>query len=305
MSCTSSGNDSRCANCGKGEEASLSLKSCTACKMVRYCSRECQIAHRPQHKKECRKRAAELYDEKLFKQPPLVTGDCPICFIRIPTLCTGSKYMSCCGKLICSGCILAPRYDNQGNEVDNRKCPFCRTPWHGSHEELMERMNKRIEKGDAYAIYQLGNYYVEGSSGFAQDYSKALEQWHRAGELGHAMAYNSIGYAYKYGEGLEVDKKKAKHYYELAAMGGNEMARHNLGATEQNAGNMERALKHYMLAAEGGYTDSLKRIQDLYKKGFASKDDYTQVLKSYQAYLSEIKSDQRDKAAVYEDYQYY
>ena len=37
---------------------------------VKYCNRECQIAHRPQHKKECKQRAAELHEEALFKQPP-------------------------------------------------------------------------------------------------------------------------------------------------------------------------------------------------------------------------------------------
>ena len=49
-----------CANCGKGEECAGDLKSCTACKMVKYCNRDCQIAHRPQHKKACKKRVAEL-----------------------------------------------------------------------------------------------------------------------------------------------------------------------------------------------------------------------------------------------------
>ena len=73
-------NDSRCANCGKGEEASISLKSCTACKLVKYCNRECQIAHRPQHKKECRKRAAELYDDKLYKE--VEPEDCPYVLYR-------------------------------------------------------------------------------------------------------------------------------------------------------------------------------------------------------------------------------
>ena len=34
-----------CANCGKEEEGSVSLKACTACKLVKYCNRECQIAH--------------------------------------------------------------------------------------------------------------------------------------------------------------------------------------------------------------------------------------------------------------------
>ena len=40
-----------CANCDKGEESTGDLKACTACKMVKYCNRDCQIAHRPQHKK--------------------------------------------------------------------------------------------------------------------------------------------------------------------------------------------------------------------------------------------------------------
>ena len=97
---------SLCANCGKGEESAGDLKSCTACKMVKYCNRDCQIAHRPQHKKACKKRAAELHDEKLFKQPP-PKGDCPICMLLLPSLNTGWKYRSCCGKTICSGCIHA------------------------------------------------------------------------------------------------------------------------------------------------------------------------------------------------------
>ena len=59
-------NNVSCANCGKGEDESNKLKACTACKLAKYCSRECQIAHRPQHKKECKKRAAELHDEELL-----------------------------------------------------------------------------------------------------------------------------------------------------------------------------------------------------------------------------------------------
>jgi len=141
-----------CANCGKGEESTGSLKACTACKLVKYCDRECQIAHRPQHKKECRKRAAELHDELLFKQPPLEHGDCPICFLRMPSLETGRRYQACCGKMICSGCMHAPVYDNQGNEVDNQKCPFCRTPTCRTNEEMIQRIKKRMDAGDAIAI---------------------------------------------------------------------------------------------------------------------------------------------------------
>ena len=86
-----------CANCGKGEESTSDLKKCAACLSVKYCSRDCQIAHRPQHKKECKKRAAELHDEELYKQPP-AKEDCPICFQRMPLFSTGSKYQTCWEK---------------------------------------------------------------------------------------------------------------------------------------------------------------------------------------------------------------
>jgi len=292
-----------CANCGKGEEESDKLKACTACKMVKYCNRECQIAHRPQHKKKCRKRAAELHDIELFKQPPQL-GDCPICFLRLPALETGRRYKTCCGKVICCGCIRAPVYDDQGNEVDNEKCPFCRTPT-PDIEEMTELERKRVEAGDPTAIYNLGCDYRLGERGFIKDYAKALELYHRAAELGYAGAYTNIGYAYDYGQGVEVDKKKAKHYYELAAMKGDLMARYNLGVDDL-AGNINRAIKHFMIAIRGGDTDSLDTIKKMYTQGYATKDDYMKALQAYQVYLGEIKSEQRDKAAAFdEEYRYY
>ena len=102
------------------------------------------------------------------------------------------------------------------------------------------------------------------------------------------------------------DEKKAMHYYELAAMGGVVKSRHNLGSSEWQVGNMNRALKHFMIAVEFGYADSLKAIKQLYKTGHATKDDYAKALRAYQAYLAEVKSDDRDKAAECDEmYKYY
>src|SRR5210317_2629953 len=91
-----------CANCGKGE--GCELKCCTGCKMVKYCNRDCQIAHRPQHKRACKKRAAELYDEKLFREPP-PPEECPICMLSLPLTenndtHNGKNFYTCCGKTI-------------------------------------------------------------------------------------------------------------------------------------------------------------------------------------------------------------
>ena len=163
-----------------------------------------------------------------------------------------------------------------------------------------------MEAGDARAIFSLGCDYRDGSDGFTQDYDKALEYWHRAGELGHAAAYGTIGSAYYKGEGVEVDKKKAKYFVEKAAIRGSVVARHNLGLVEEVAGNYERALKHYMIAVVSGDNDSLKQIKVFYSDGHATKEDYRKALQLYQTYLNEIKSDQRDEAAAAdEEYRYY
>lgn len=168
--------------------------------------------------------------------------------------------MTCCGKEICSGCVYAPLYDNQGNKVDNQKCPFCRTPFSASDEEQIDRLKKRAGMNDAIAINNLGDNHRDGRYGFTQDHLKALESYHRAGELGYSLAYTNIGALYFNGEGVEVDKMKATHYFELEAMMGNVAARFILGANGLEVGNMERALKHYMNAVRGGYFRALEKI---------------------------------------------
>ena len=290
---------SSCANCGKGE--GCDLKKCSACKMVQYCSVDCQKANRPQHKRECNKRAAEIFDEALFKQPPQ-DGECPICFLTLPSLYSGRKYQTCCGNIICSGCI------HSVNKMDvDAKCPFCRVPAPTSDEELMERIKKRVEMDDAEAIYNIGCCYSNGDEGLPQDHARALELWHRAGELGSAAANSNIGCAYFVGRGTERDEKKAKHYWELAAVGGHVKARYNLGVAEMNEGNMVKALKHYMIAAGGGDNESLEVIRSLYTSGHATKDDHAKALRTHQKYIDGIKSVQRDEAAAYDSarYRYY
>jgi len=301
-----SGIANTCANCGKeGDDVN---NTCNKCKMVKYCNAACKKKHRHKHKKDCEEHqrlaaecAAKLHDEQLFKQPPSLHEDCPICFQRMPTLDTGSKYKTCCGKMICSGCIHAVEIRDGGVGL----CPFCRIPTPSSGEETVERTKRRIAVGDAEAIFTLGFYYDEGEQGLPQDFAKALDLYHQAAELGHASAYHNIGYAYETGEGVEVDEKKAVHYYELAAMAGNEIARHNLGCIEERAGNTERAVKHYTIAVRDGYINSLKMIKQFYLNGHATKEEYAQALRSYQEYLGAIKSAQRDEAAAAdEDYKY-
>jgi len=162
-----------------------------------------------------------------------------------------------------------------------------------------------MELNDADAIRCMGCFYAEGLQGLPRNNAKALELWHRAAKLGHSEAYYNIGLAYNNGKGVGVDKKKAIHYWELAAMSGDIDSRHNLGVIEEKARNLDRALKHYMIAVKGGHKKSLDVVKRGYSYGYTTKDKYTNALKMYQAYQDEVKSDQRDKAAVYYGHGYY
>ena len=104
-----------CAACGAAEADHIKLKKCNACYLVKYCSVKCQKEHRPKHKRECKKRAAELRDELLFKQPESChLGDCPICCLPLSFEGKYSTMMACCSKIICNGCVCA----NQMRDVE-------------------------------------------------------------------------------------------------------------------------------------------------------------------------------------------
>ena len=292
---TANENDvSVCANCGK-EGSNLNI--CNKCKEATYCNAACKKRHRSKHKKQCERRVTELHDEALFREPPHEHGDCPICFLRLPSMDTGRRYYECCGKMICSGCCFADVYDNQGKIIVEKSCPFCRTPDPSTDKEGIKRLKKRMEVGDAYAFALMGSCYTRGGMGLPQNSARGVKLLRKSGKFGYAY----IGLAYDDGDGVERDTKMATHYYELAAMDGNVVSRYNLGVNEEIAGNFDRALKHYMIAVRGGHTKALIFIREMFMDGHATKDQYANALRSHQAYLNEIKSDQRDKAAAFHD----
>ena len=209
--------DAKCAACGKDGDG---LKKCNACKLVKYCSIDCQRAHRTKHKKECKRRAAELHDEALFRQPTR-HEECPICFLELPIRDDQKMmYKTCCGNILCAGCALA-----SAEESDNGPCPFCRKPTARTVEEVLKRLEMRVELNDPNAIFLFGMEYFEGGVGVEQDIGKAVELLHRATELGSINAHSKVGGLYWRGDGVQVDNKKANYHLEIAAMAGNVRAR--------------------------------------------------------------------------------
>ena len=96
-----------------------------------------------------------------------------------------------------------------------------------------------------------------------------------------------------------MNKKKGKHFYELAAMNGSVNARYNLGCVEMEAGNHSRACKHFILAAKAGLKLSLDNVKTCFLKGIVTKEEYANTLRAYQRRHDEMKSGDRDNVEVF------
>ena len=283
-----------CASCGIAEVDDIKLKECADCDLVLYCSDECQKNHKSQHKEDCKKRAAELRDELLFKQPESShRGDCPICCLPLQLDRSKSTMMTCCSKSICNGC----NYANKMREIEGKrhpKCPFCRKPSPSTVEACDKMIMKRIEANDPVAMSRNGIELCKKG-----EYGIVFEHFTTAAGLGDVEAQFQLAGLYQFGRGVEKDKQKEIHHLEQAAIGGHPDARFNLGCEEEGSGNIERAVKHWIISANLGYDDSIKALMDLFQEGKVSKDDLAAALRAHQAAVDATKSPQREAAEEY------
>jgi len=285
--------DEACANCGKHPSDTVKLKNCTACRLVKYCGVDCQRAHRKQHKKACKKRAAELQDEQLYSQGhERPEGDfCPICTLPIPLpMDEHSLFNACCMKRICEGCNHAA----QGRGMHD--CPFCRKPYPDNDADALVMIQARVEKKAPEAIYHLGEKYFQGGLGMQKDVRRAVKLWTEAAELGSIEALYNLGVLYYTGEVVEQDKVKGIQFWTKAAMQGEVDSRHNLGCIEGQRRNRDCAVRHLLISAKMGHEKSVKTIKKMFAGGLATKEQYAEALKGCQDAVEEMKSHDRNEA---------
>lgn len=297
-----------CANCGAAAGDDIKLKKCNGCYLVKYCSVKCQREHRPQHKEECKKRAAELRDEVLFRQPESSHfGDCPICCLPLPLEQKQSNMMPCCGKIICDGCDCAEKKrqlerilrekKSQNNGLNlqrkdlQRTCLFCRSLVPDGPADCMNHLTKRVKANDSNAMCQLGGLLQAQG-----DYKNAVNNWTKSAALGNITAHYYLSLMYLLGHGVEKNKKKELHHLQEAAIGGHPEARHNLGTYESGRGMHERAVKHFTIATKLGCDPSAVSLRIYYRQGLVSKDDFEAALREHQASIDATKSPQREEA---------
>ena len=121
-----------------------------------------------------------------------------------------------------------------------------------------------------------------------------VQYWSKAAEMGDMDAHYYLARLYLRGAGVEQDIKKFIHHSEEAAIGGHPQARCTLGAFEQECGRKERAVKHWIIAANLGDDRSMKELKQGYEEGLVSKDEYAATLRAYQTAVDATKSQKRE-----------
>ena len=174
--------------------------------------------------------------------------------------------------------------------------PFCRANFPDDDASELAMVNKRVDKGDAEAIFHLGCKYDYGQLGLPKDVPRAVEMWTKAAELGSILAHYRLGLVFYTGDGIEEDKSRGVHHWQQAAMKGHALSRHDLGSVEYENGNYNLAVQHLMISAKMGYEKSLNGIKEMFKRGHATKAQYAEALMGYRDAAEEMKSPQREEA---------
>ena len=60
-------------------------------------------------------------------------------------------------------------------------------------------------------------------------------------------------------------------------MTGHEVARNNLGTIEAQSGNMERAVKHWMISASAGHYDAMHNMLVAFNNGVVSRESIDSI----------------------------
>eukprot|EP00984_Skeletonema_dohrnii_P011057 scaffold4390_cov71-Skeletonema_dohrnii-CCMP3373.AAC.11 len=250
-------------SCGTADVDNIKLKEDN----VLDGSAACQKDHTSQQERDCESRAAEIRDDTLFRQPESShLGECPICLLPL-SLDTKAIMQSCCSKLICIGCCCASiRYEVvvKAKMIKKRSCPFCRQPEPKSAAEIELYKMKRRKANDPAAIQEAGKRcYHDG------DYERAFEYFSKAIDIeagdadAEAEAHYCLSFMYRDGKGIGRDTQKRLYHLEEAAIGGHPKARHDLGVHEVYQGRIERAARHFIIAANLGHDASLKALREL------------------------------------------
>ena len=243
----------------------------------------------------------ERKDADLFAPLP-PTEDCAVCLVPLSRAASNSDYCACCGNSICYACYKQNKEQNATKSKPDT-CPFCRE-LRPPFDEYVRQLQARALKNDYVALNNLAGGYVDGSPVLPKDDLKALDYLIRAVELGSPEACTQIGVFYSSGGcGVSKDMERRDLFFIVGAMRGDIHSRHNIGNSEyHDLGNHEIAIRHWKIAAEGGFQPSIDALKKVYNadgkipgKDFISKESMDSIYRVCHDAQMEVKSAEREK----------
>ena len=105
---------------------------------------------------------------------------------------------------------------------------------------IEELFTAAYEAGNGDAMNDIGAQYYDGSRGFDQDFTKAVNCYKLAAAKGSRQAQENLGYCYYYGRNMPVDYEKAFHYFALGAFDGHLISLYKIGDMYRNGYYVEK-----------------------------------------------------------------
>ena len=116
-------------------------------------------------------------------------------------------------------------YNKNLNEEIEKKLAYLR-------KDAFTFIEKNAFSGDPRCQFMLGQIYQCGDTNYynaSKDLAKAAYWWNEAASQGYTKAFNNIGIAYKLGQGVNVDLRKAVKFLKKGAEAGDNLAQQNYG----------------------------------------------------------------------------
>jgi len=226
---------------------------------------------------------------------------CPICLEDWNVNAHNSLFLSCCCRIICASC--SETLELRAKQAKSKLCPLCRTPEASETRDNLKQLTHHVTKRVPEAVFMLGDAYDFGELG-VKSKKRAKMQYEQAVELGNVMAMWRLGKLLWSGDGVKMNRKKAKKLFRMAADRGladaqDAISRMLLRGEAFEAGDSkEEGFRFVARAANQGYTPAEFNLGVCYLQGTGVECDLDKAL----FHLSRAAAQGHEKAKDLLDY---
>jgi TPR repeat protein len=132
---------------------------------------------------------------------------------------------------------------------------------------------------------QVSDYEKANSAFNREDYKTSYNLMRSLAKKGFARAQYSLGFMYEKGKGVDLNLKKAKKWFKLAAQQGISKAQYRLGLIYRNGKggekNYSKAIKWWELAANRGNANAQINLGLIFENGLGVPQNYNKAIRLY------------------------